>query len=80
MIREDGSEFDENQLRHKGKFINERVRLNLSDYGFLGDSGYTREEAKRACAALNIELQERIDSGEIESGLSLELRGGYFPF
>lgn len=66
MYREDGSYYNESQLRNGGRFIKERIQMTLSDRLFLEKNGYSMEEAKQACRMLNIEIDNAIRAGENE--------------
>lgn len=75
--RADGSHYDDEQLRYRGKFITERSVLTLSDVEVLARSGYSKQEAQRASNQLNIDIQKKIDSGESESNVMREMRQVY---
>jgi len=69
MRRNDGSTFNENQLRHKGKFIKPLITLTALDRHILAGSGYTSEEMRQAERELNVKLAERVEAGESEREL-----------
>ncbi len=67
MYRQDGSYYDESQLRNGGRFVKKRINLTLQDRVLLERSGYTAEEITVAFNTLIIELDDCIRAGEKES-------------